>query len=194
MLHGKHWADCSSVRNSYIIRVLSGPVSTQRKHRDRFGAIPICFVDVCLTPPRPLPRPPSPRVRRGLTLLIQYTCVHGNRSMHRGAPSPNGMRAKSIKRLYTRSTTNERPPPSPKHEYPPPLPTPPTPALLCCSYGGVRLIYGLVIGDIVPTVVTNLLGLTFSCYYCAVFAWAVEPASRKSSTYNLFAATFLVIW
>ncbi|CAM9180926.1 unnamed protein product [Ectocarpus sp. 6 AP-2014] len=55
------------------------------------------------------------------------------------------------------------------------------------------LIYGLFIGDIVPTVVTNLLGLACSCYYCAVYAWAVEPASRKSSTYNLFAGTFLGI-
>ncbi|CAM9928216.1 unnamed protein product [Scytosiphon promiscuus] len=61
-----------------------------------------------------------------------------------------------------------------------------------CS-SSLWVIYGLYIGDIVPTVATNLVGLVFSMYYCVVFAWAVEPASRKTSTYNLFAVTFLVV-
>eukprot|EP00752_Nemacystus_decipiens_P016216 g14501.t1 len=61
-----------------------------------------------------------------------------------------------------------------------------------CS-SALWVIYGLFIWDIVPTVATNVVGLVFSMYYCAVFATVVEPASRKRSTYNLFAGTFLVI-
>lgn len=68
---------------------------------------------------------------------------------------------------------------------------PPPPPLVCRS---VRVVYGLFVWDIVPTVATNVVGLLFSMYYCAVFAWAVEPASKKHSTYNLFAATFLLVW
>lgn len=53
--------------------------------------------------------------------------------------------------------------------------------------------YGLHVGDIFPTVATNLLGLLFSTYYCAVFVWAAESAARRSEAYSLFVGTLLVI-
>lgn len=71
--------------------------------------------------------------------------------------------------------------------------TPPPPGRFSLARSP-RVVYGLFVWDIVPTVATNVVGLLFSMYYCAVFAWAVEPASRKNSTYNLFAATFLLVW
>lgn len=57
-----------------------------------------------------------------------------------------------------------------------------------------RLVYGLYIGDIFPTVLTNTLGLLFAMYYCGVFVWAVESPARKNETYNMFAGTFFVVW
>ena len=65
------------------------------------------------------------------------------------------------------------------------------PLVACCVY---RVIYGLYVGDFFPTVITNLFGFFLSVYYCAVYAWAVEPPSRKASTYNMFAATFFTVW
>ena len=62
------------------------------------------------------------------------------------------------------------------------------------TYIYCRVIYGLCVGDFFPTVITNLFGFFLSVYYCAVYAWAVEPPARKAATYNMFAATFLAVW
>lgn len=66
---------------------------------------------------------------------------------------------------------------------------------LVCMWANSSLwvIYGLCVGDFFPTVITNLFGFFLSVYYCAVYAWAVEPPSRKAATYNMFAATFLAV-
>lgn len=69
------------------------------------------------------------------------------------------------------------------------------PSRVCvCVWCGGRVVYGLYLGDIFPTVVTNSLGLAFATYYCAVFAWALESPSQKAEAYNMFGVTILIIW
>lgn len=56
-----------------------------------------------------------------------------------------------------------------------------------------RLLYGLLLGDIFPTVITNMIGVSFATYYCALHAWAADSAARRTEAYTSFALAVLVI-